>query len=38
LEVLARNDLGEKITATPAIIEGEICIRTAQHLRACAQR
>jgi outer membrane protein assembly factor BamB len=38
LEVLARNDLGEHITATPAIVEGEIYIRTAQHLWAFAQR
>jgi outer membrane protein assembly factor BamB len=38
LEVLARNDLGEHITATPAIVEGQIYIRTAQHLWAFARR
>jgi hypothetical protein len=33
-EVLARNDLGESIAATPAIAEGNLYVRTAQHLYA----
>ena len=34
LEVLARNDLGEDTTATPAIADDKLYIRTAQHLWA----
>ena len=34
LEVLARNDLGESITATPAIAEHKLYVRTAKHLWA----
>ena len=32
LEVLARNDLGEGIIATPSIVRNSIYIRTSQHL------
>ncbi len=35
LEVLARNDLGESITATPAIADHKLYVRTAKHLWAC---
>ena len=34
LEVLARNDLGESITATPAIANHKLYVRTANHLWA----
>jgi outer membrane protein assembly factor BamB len=34
LKVLAKNDLGEAIAATPAIVENRIYIRTAEHLWA----
>jgi outer membrane protein assembly factor BamB len=34
LEVLARNDLGEDTTATPAIADDKLYIRTASHLWA----
>ena len=34
LEVLAVNDLKETITATPAVIEGKLYVRTANHLFA----
>jgi outer membrane protein assembly factor BamB len=34
LEVLARNDLGESITATPAIVDDTLYVRTAGHLWA----
>jgi outer membrane protein assembly factor BamB len=34
LEVLARNDLGESITATPAIADHKLYVRTARHLWA----
>ncbi|HEX2442816.1 MAG TPA: PQQ-binding-like beta-propeller repeat protein [Vicinamibacterales bacterium] len=34
LEVLARNDLGESITATPAIADHKLYVRTAKHLWA----
>ena len=37
LEVLARNDFGEKILATPAIADDEIYLRTASHLYAIGQ-
>src|SRR5262249_47653259 len=33
-EVLARNDLGEPIAATPAVAEGTLYVRTAKHLYA----
>ena len=32
LEVLAQNDLGERIMATPALVDGRIYVRTDQHL------
>jgi len=34
LDVLARNDLGEEIYATPAIVEDKLYVRTAGHLMA----
>ncbi|MHB8523177.1 MAG: outer membrane protein assembly factor BamB family protein [Limisphaerales bacterium] len=34
LEVLAINDLKEAITATPAVLDGKIYVRTARHLYA----
>jgi outer membrane protein assembly factor BamB len=34
LRVLARNDLGEPIFATPAIVDGTLFVRTASHLYA----
>lgn len=34
LNVLARNDLGEGIMATPAIVEGRLYVRTLTHLWA----
>ena len=34
LEVLARNDLGEAVMATPAIADGILYIRSANHLQA----
>jgi outer membrane protein assembly factor BamB len=34
LKVLARNELKEKIWATPALVEGTIYVRTEQHLYA----
>jgi len=34
LEVLARNDFGEPIVATPALADGHIYVRTARHLYA----
>jgi outer membrane protein assembly factor BamB len=34
LDVLAVNDLKEGITATPAVVDGKIYIRTAKHLYA----
>ena len=38
LEVLARNDLGEDILATPAVVGGVIYIRTASSLFAFGQK
>ena len=32
LEVLARNDLGERLMATPAIVDDKIYVRTDKHL------
>jgi hypothetical protein len=37
LEILAENDLGESIGATPAIADGTIYVRTARHLFAFRQ-
>lgn len=37
LKVLAKNDLGEAIAATPAIVENKLYIRTADHLWAFGQ-
>jgi outer membrane protein assembly factor BamB len=34
LDVLAVNDLGEEITATPAVLQGRVYIRTSGHLYA----
>lgn len=34
LKVLARNDIGEKITATPALVENLLYVRTERHLFA----
>jgi outer membrane protein assembly factor BamB len=34
LNVLARNELGEPIMATPAIVDGKLYVRTAGHLYA----
>jgi outer membrane protein assembly factor BamB len=36
-EVLARNDMGEVLMATPAIASGVIFIRTAGHVYAIAK-
>lgn len=33
-EVLARNDLGEQILATPALADGKLYVRTEGHLYA----
>jgi outer membrane protein assembly factor BamB len=33
-EVLARNDVGEKIYASPAIVDGTIYIRSQKYLSA----
>ena len=38
LEVLAKNDLGEEIKATPAVAGGVLYIRTASGLAALGQR
>ena len=38
LEVLARNDLGESIVATPAIAANNLYVRSAQHLWAFGDR
>ena len=37
LEVLARNDLGARIVATPALRDGTIYVRTSEHLFAFAE-
>lgn len=34
LEILARNDLGERTVATPALVDGTIYVRTESHLYA----
>jgi outer membrane protein assembly factor BamB len=38
LEILAHNDLGEGILATPAIVGGVLYIRTSSNLMAFAQK
>ena len=38
LEVLARNDLGEEIIATPSIVRNAIYIRTLRHLYTFGER
>ena len=38
LNVLARNDLGEAVMATPAIADGLLYVRSAKHLHAFQQR
>jgi len=37
LDILARNDLGEEIMATPAVVDSKLYVRTGQHLFAFAQ-
>jgi outer membrane protein assembly factor BamB len=37
LEVVARNDLGEPVFATPAIVEGKVYVRSTGHLWAFGQ-
>lgn len=32
LKVLARNDLGEQVMATPAVVDGHLFVRTEKHL------
>jgi outer membrane protein assembly factor BamB len=34
LQVLSRNDLGERIWATPALVDGKVYVRTGKHLHA----
>jgi hypothetical protein len=34
LKILAKNDLGSSIMATPAIVDGKIYVRTEGHLYA----
>jgi outer membrane protein assembly factor BamB len=34
LQVLSRNDLGEKVMATPALVEGKLYVRSTKHLYA----
>lgn len=31
-KVLARNELGEKVMSSPAVVEGRIYLRTEKHL------
>lgn len=38
LDVLARNDLGEVIFATPAVAEGTLYVRTSGHLWAFGEK
>jgi outer membrane protein assembly factor BamB len=38
LDVLARNDLGEEIFATPAVTEGVLYVRTSGHLWAFGEK
>ena len=37
LDILAKNDLGERIHATPAVAENKLYLRTADHLYAFGQ-
>jgi outer membrane protein assembly factor BamB len=37
-KVLARNDIGERIMATPALVDNTIYLRTEQHLYAFAEQ
>lgn len=37
LRVLARNEIGERIMATPAFVDGEIYVRTESHLMCFAK-
>jgi hypothetical protein len=34
LDVLSRNELGERINATPALLDGNIYLRTARQMMA----
>ena len=34
LKVLAKNEIGEEISATPAVVDGTLYLRTAEHLYA----
>ena len=34
LEILSRNDLGDRIMATPAIVKGTVYVRTDSKLHA----
>ncbi len=34
LQVLARNKLGEKVFATPAVVDNKLYIRTVEHVYA----
>jgi len=36
-EVLARNKIGERIMATPALVDGTVYLRTASHVYAFAE-
>ncbi len=38
LRVLSRNDLGESLMATPAVVDGKLYVRTAHHLYAFGSR
>jgi hypothetical protein len=38
LKILARNNFGEKIFATPAIADNKIYMRTISHLYAFGER
>ncbi len=37
LEIVARNDFGESITASPAVVEDTLYLRTARHLYAIGE-
>jgi outer membrane protein assembly factor BamB len=37
-DVLAKNDLGEEIHATPAIVDGTLYLRTSEHLWAIGKK
>jgi outer membrane protein assembly factor BamB len=38
LNVLARNDLGEEVFATPAVVDGTLYVRTSTHMWAFAEK